>query len=72
MADKPSVREVWQGKDKARRFYAVEREGATDADDHEAIVVREGDVIRCYRCDKSENIEFKCQHLDAVKAHALP
>lgn len=69
MADKPTVREIWPGKDKARRFYAVEREGATDADDHEAIVAREGDVIRCYRCDTKEDIHFRCQHLEAVKDH---
>lgn len=71
MAEKPSVREIWQGKDAKRRFYAVEREGAVDADDHEAIVVREGDTIRCYRCDTKENIRFHYQHLEAVKDHTF-
>lgn len=71
MPEKPNVREIWHGKDTARRFYAVEREGQTDADEHEAIVVREGNIIRCYRCDRTQDVEFKCQHLDAVKEYTL-
>lgn len=72
MREKPSVREIWQGKDKDRRYYAVERNSTEDADEHMATVVREGDMIRCLRCDRSESLEFKCQHLEAIKDHLDP
>lgn len=67
MAERPTVREIWHGKDKARRFYAVERASSEDADDHEAIVVHDGDLIRCYRCGTEESIVFHCQHLEVVR-----
>lgn len=62
------VRETFVNSESGRQFFEVREADCDDAaDEHEAIVLLEGNTIRCYRCDVKADVEFKCIHIHTVR-----
>lgn len=71
MATERSVEEVFHGRDHGRQYFKVRQADADTldmaADDDSALVLLEANAIKCYRCDRQADVEFKCIHIHAVR-----